>query len=233
MSSNDYKRNRSKRTYGYERQQPVTIQIVENGVTKSLDHNQLVLHRDFYIIFETSSSIPNPTVVTQSYAEYDEDFIHFNWTDTATRSFNITFSANPTVVLVLESEASGVVNPFLLSRSTTGLTVGLSAQYSGAIRYRAINSNSGYPALVLRNVLEPALTYTAYAGFVDVSNASTVTASYAFSGPGPDFVFLSPFNISGNDMADVWITSGSAGTTTTGADLSAETTTRINFLAVK
>jgi hypothetical protein len=231
MSSNDYKRNRSKRTYGYERQQPVTIQVVENGVTKSLDHNQLVLHRDFYIIFETSSSLPapNPTV----YAEYDEDFIHFNWQDTSTRSFNISFTANPTVVLVLESEASGVVNPFLLSRSTTELTVGLSAQYSGAIRYRAINSNSGYPALVQRNVLEPSLTYTAYAGFVDVSNSSTVTASYAFTGPGPDFVFLSPYNISGNDMADVWITSGSAGTTDIGADLSAETTTRINFLAVK
>lgn len=228
--SNEFRRNRSKKVYGYERHQPVTIQIVENGITKSLDNNKLLLHRDFYIIFEPSASLLAPPSL---FAEYDEDYIHFNWTDSSSRSFNLTFTNNPIVVLTLESEASGVVNPYLISRTTTDLTVGVSGFYSGAIRYRAINSNTGYPAVVRRNVLEPTLFYTAYAGYIDITSSATVTASYAFVGPSPINVFLSTYDISGNNMADVWISSGSVGATNIGADLSGETTTRINFLAVK
>jgi len=235
-------RQRLRRVYGAERAPSEKVEFVEaeTGISRSFDASQLVVHRDFFIIFAPSGSkaeippVPPPPV----YGEYDEDFINFDWTSEATRPFNITFSQQPIVTLEVENLNSGLegVQPFLISYDTGQLTVGLSALHSGSIRYRAIYAPS-YPSVVVRNVLEPTLFYTASAGFVDLNGQSDFTATYnAVTNPpaAPSQVFFGLYDINSNNQADVSIAeSGSFGVTFTQGYLTSYLNNRINYMAVK
>jgi hypothetical protein len=234
-------RQRLRRVYGGERAPSDKIVFVEasTNITRSFDASQMQVHRDFYIVFAPSSSqspvIPPPAPV---YGEYDEDLIDFNWQSEATKTFNITFSSTPIVTLEVENLGTGLegVQPFLVSYTNGQLTVGLSAIHSGSIRYRAIYASS-YPSVVVRNVLEPTLYYTASAGSVDLTGQSEFTATYSpvTSPPtAPSQVFFGLYDINGNNEANVSIAeSGSFGVAITQGYLTSYLNNRVNYMAVK
>lgn len=231
-------RQRLRRVYGAERAPSDKVEFVEaaTNISRSFDASQLMVHRDFFIIFAPSGS--NPETPPAVYGEYDEDFVDFNWTSEATRPFNITFSQPPIVTLEVENFNTGLegVQPFLVSYDNGQLTVGLSALHSGSIRYRAIYAPS-YPSVVRRTVLEPTLYYTASAGYVDLSGQSEFTATYnAVTDPptAPSQVFFGLYDVNSNNQADVSIAeSGSFGVTFTQGYLTSYLNNRVNYMAVK
>ncbi len=231
--SNPNSRQRIRRVYGYQRAQPQTIVLtdVKLGNSRSLDAGSLMIHRDFFIINAASGSIYNaPPVI---FAEYDEDLISFNWEDTASDTFNITFSNTPIVVLTMESTVLGLENvqPYVLSYTTNTLTIGVSALYSGSVRYRAIYSPT-YPCVVQRNILEPTLYYNASAGTINPAGTSNFSSAYTplQVGPPTDF-FMSSYGSGG--QADLNIVSSSYDLTTVQGELSSHFNESINYLAVE
>jgi hypothetical protein len=228
-------RNKRRKTYGYERTTPDVVNVVIDNVTRSFDKNTVVIHRDFFLIRDVFSSSFTSGSTPVVYAEYDEDYISFNNTTVNSRSFNITFTGTPYVTLVVEPPSGsngGNIITFLDSHSTTQLTVGVSAPYSGNVRYRAIYSAT-WPAFVQRNVLEPTLYYTASAGFVDLTYQTGFTASYTSVGSVPSYVFISTYDNNNNNQADVaFVLTSSYSTTAVSGNVSAPMTDRIYYMAI-
>jgi len=236
MSNDDYSsgRNKRRKTYGYERAAPQNIEVVIDNVTRSFDRNTVVIHRDFYLVRDVvSGSVFVPTNV---YAEYDEDRVAFNNTTQASKTFNITFSSQPAVTLFeiepATNDNSQNVQPFIVSHTTTQVTVGLSAPFSGNVIYRAIYSPT-WPALVQRNVISSSFFYTAQAGYIDLAAMTDFTASYGSLGSVPSFVFLSTYDVNSNNQADVaFVATGSYTLTAVSGNVSAPITDRIYFMAI-
>lgn len=229
--SNPNSRQRIRRVYGYQRTQPQTIVLTDNtGNSRTLPAGSLLLHRDFFIVNAPSGS---SGLIPSDYAEYDEDLILFNWQDEATDTFNITFTGNPIVVLSMETTALGLENvqPYILSYNTSGLTIGVSALYSGSVRYRAIYSPT-YPCVVQRNILEPGLYYNASAGTINPAGASNFSSAYTPLQIGPPTSFFMSSYGSGG-QADLNIVSSSYDLTTVQGELSSHFNESINYLAVE
>lgn len=225
-------KSQARKIYGYIRVPKQEVTIVINNVTRSFDAQSMAYHRDFFHVINSAlqSTTDFPVGVI---GEYDEDLIPFNWESSNSSSFNITFTGLPVVVLdVIPNEELENVNVFLISNTNANLTVGVSAPFSGSIRYRAIYSNN-YPVTVQRTVLSSSFSYTATAGYIDLAGVNFFTASYTSLGSPPTSVFFTPYDINSNNDANVaLVNSGSYGLTSTNADISSAIVNRINFLAV-
>lgn len=225
-------KSQARRVYGYIRAPKQEIHVVVNGVSRSFDAQALVYHRDFFhVINDALQSIGTETPV--AVYEYDEDLIIFNGETSKSKSFNITFTTNPIVVLdVIPFADQENVNSFITSISTTAVSVGLSAPLSGAVRYRAIYAPI-YPVSVQRNVLSSSFSYQISAGYTDLTASSTFSANYISMVVNPSQVIFTTFDMNSNNDADVaFVNSSSFGTTQTTGDVSSEITNRINFIAI-
>lgn len=222
-------RNRFKKIYNCERQPSAIVNYVINNITKSFNQNSIVISRDCYILLSVTSSSN-----AQIYGLFDEDYIWFSNETEKTKTFNLTFSEPPIIVLVPEPTSLNTqnLNPFIVNSTTTNLTVGLSAPFSGAIRYLAVYSTT-YPTTVQRNVISSSQYYDVSAGYVDVTG-SFFTASYSSLGSVPTNVLFSTFDNTNNNLADISIVdSGSYEISSTSGSFSETTTTRLNFIAIK
>ncbi len=228
-------RNQVKIVYGYIRPPKQQNNFIVNDITKSLDSQSLEYHRDFYYLI--NSAIQGQFLTqssSSSYGEYDEDFISFNWETQKTKSFNITFTSNPIVVLEIPANADlENINAFIDSIGTTNFSVQLSAQFSGSIIYRAIYSPT-YPVTVQRNIVSSAFTYEAVAGYANIVGQSYFTASYSALSGTPTQGWFTPYDFNSSDDTGVaLVNSSSFGLTQTTGDISSAIVNRINFIIVK
>lgn len=154
MVTRRYNKNRNewRKSYGFSRKKPVIKFFSDSvtGISYSVDLNRIYRDRDYYLRDKLHGTIMSGTAVPppppHNVAEYDEGVIWFDGTGSQKAGvFNFTFSSNPIVVFSLEENPEVNVNLFGLSRTTSGYTVGASAPFSGAVRYRAIYATE-YPA---------------------------------------------------------------------------------------
>lgn len=228
--------NRKKKTYSFNRSQPAKIiATVVNGKVEYFDETLVTVDNSYYQLQTATSQgvspIPPPIV-----AEYDEDVIEFDWTDTETVTFNITFSQNPYLTLeVLPADGFENIAFFANNLSTTGFVANISAPFSGQLVYRAIVSPA-FPVVIERVVVSSSFYYTASAGSLPVSSNSEFVATYNQMAPVtyPTHVFFTPIDDNNNGDASVAIVStGSFGLTTTEVTYSAPVYNSIHYLAVK
>ncbi len=171
MATNKYTKNRNlwRKVIGYGDAQPrPVIETFVDPLTSieySLNLQETLRHRDLF-------QVPKPNIDNDSvtYGEYDEGIVSYVMTDSVYKDFNfgITFTNNPIVVLTIDQNETNTTNviPYGITFSTTGAYVGISAPFSGNLRYRAIY-NATYPTQVI----------SAFTGSIIVASAGTITVS--------------------------------------------------------
>ncbi len=247
MADSKYSKNKNlwRKTYniGPTRRPPVIESFVDSvsQITYSLDLQKILRHRDFFRIIKLSASFiaPTPPLVL---GEYDEDLIHFNNESYKSFNYNFTFSSNPIVVYTQGTAASSQpntenINIFGISKNTNGGVVGLSAPYSGTIRYRAAYAPS-YPSYFTGSMTSIAPTAGTFVAsiFADIpDNESFITASWAPLASSNPYVFMTPYEDNSNFDGNVALT-GSPGTLSNSGEvieISAPMSSSIYVLAVQ
>jgi hypothetical protein len=229
--------NRKKKTYSLNRSQPSkVIATIVDGKVEYFDETLVTVDNPFYQLqTATSQGIPPPPPPPPP-AEYDEDVIEFDWTDTETATFNITFSQTPYLTLeVLPADGYENIAFFANNLSTTGFVANVSAPFSGQLVYRAIYSTV-FPVVIERVVVSNSFYYTASAGIIPESSNSEFTATYnqLFPATYPTHIFFTPIDDNNNGDAGVAIVqTGSIGLTSTEVTYSAPVYNSIHYLAVK
>ena len=231
-----YNPNRKKKTYSFNRSQPSkVVATIVNGQVEYFDETLTTVDSPYYVLDQAvSQGLPPPP--PPSLAQYDEDVIDFNWTDTETVTFNITFTSNPYLTLeVLPADGMENVSFFASYLSTTGFVANLSAPLSGQLVYRALVTPT-FPVIIERVIVSSSFYYTASAGIIPASSNDTFTATYtSVNGVNPpDHIFFTPVDDNNNGDADVAIEeTGSMGATSTAVTFSAPVYNSIHYLAVK
>lgn len=136
--------------------------------------------------------------------EYDEGFVYFTGSYGNAVSvpfpFSFTFTQTPVCVLTMESgsiSGNTNVNLYGLSLSTTGAVAGVSAPFSGTLRYRALFANS-YQAWFTGSIT-PTSSMGIFTGSAGVFNypgqvLTFFTGSWnSLDAPGPNFFLATPF----------------------------------------
>ena len=229
--------NRKKKTYSLNRSQPSkVIATIVDGKVEYFDETLVTVDNPYYQLqTATSQGLPPPPPPPPP-AEYDEDVIEFDWTDTEVATFNITFSQNPYLTLeVLPAEGFENIAFFANNLSTTGFIAHVSAPFSGQIVYRAIVSPV-FPVVIERVVVSSSFYYTASAGKIPESSNSEFVATYnqLFPATYPTNLFFTPIDDNNNGDAGVAIVAtGSFGLTSTEVSYSAPVYNSIHYLAVK
>lgn len=236
--------NRKKKTYSLNRSQPAKIvATIVDGKVEYFDETLVTVDNPYYQLqTATSQGLPPPPPPPPP-AEYDEDVIEFDWTDSETVTFNNIggnpypgFSQTPYLTLeVLPAEGFENIAFFANNLSSTGFIAHVSAPFSGQIVYRAIVS-AVFPVVIERVVVSSSFYYTASAGIIPESSNSEFTATYnqLFPATYPTHVFFTPIDDNNNGDAGVAIVAtGSFGLTTTEVSYSAPVYNSIHYLAVK
>lgn len=238
--SNKYGNNRNlwRKVYGFKRRKPETTQLVDSntGVTFSFDLQQTLRHRDFFIIRSsaTASVVVPPEII---FAEYDEGLVSFNNTDTALTAFSFCFSNTPDAVVLSVEPGSNFddnIIPYGVTFNSCSMSIGLSAPYSGAVRYRAVYSSTGYPATVSSSFEPSSGVFQVAAGHITASFDTEYTASFPNGGTF-NFFAETPWDFFGNFDNDVFISEdGTLFTVSSGTvsgSISAPLTNPIYFIA--
>lgn len=206
--------------------------LVSSSIT--IDLQKTVRHRDFFKTF----GISGPIII----GEYDEGLIHFNNVDTVSFNFNVTFSGSPYIVFSMEGEAAAVQNTYNLNIYGLSVTnangiVGLSAPFSGTIRYRAAYAE-GFPAYFYGKSGSTTPTsgwFVASANKLNPDNQSYLSASWsALLAPIP-VLFQTPFDDNLNFDANVAVQPQAGTLNNAGviSNLSAPISSSIYILAVQ
>lgn len=223
-------RGTSRRLYPAGRSAPVVSTLFDG---QEVDTNRFQIHRDFFVI--TTRIAGTPEILPEIFyplGEYEDDNTYFNNQSSKTVFFSQVFTAAPIVVVNLEG-TTGLENlvASLVTIATNKVTIELSANYTGNVRYRAINA-SGYPARVFDNPNNPTIQLLCTATQVSVVAANTFTASFNSLGSLPTNSFYTAYDLLGTQDTNVFLLTGSVGETLGSGDLSAAMTNRINFLAL-
>lgn len=224
--------NRKKKTYSFGRSQPSKIvATIVDGKVEYFDETLAAVDNDYFVVsVPVSQGIP-PTV----HPQYDEDVIHFNWTDSEHKNFNTTFLHLPYLTLeILPADGFENVAFFASNLTTTGFDANVSAPFSGQMVYRAVMSPT-FPVIIERVVLSSSYYYTASAGAVASSPGDTFSLSYhGLSSSLPEHLFVTVVDDESSGDGGVVLTgSGSLGLTATAVTFSAPVYNTIHFLAVK
>ncbi len=225
-------RNRWRRVYGRNRRKPRVVEYFDSGSQQTVkaDLEKTFRHRDYFQIEGINRRKTLFELPTISIGEYEEGLIASDGVQTEfTASFDGTFSSAPFVVYTLEPNdvSSSNVNVFGIAiPSTTQMFVGISAPFSGNIRYRAAYSDT-WPATV-------SSSYTAsmiiFGGEIDVTNAVDYTASYTL--PGGSVEFRATFYDSlANYEANVGFVQDSLSISQAIYSMGAESSGKIHFIA--
>lgn len=245
MANGKYIKNRNewRKSYpiGVPRRPPIVITETKLGVdgntyTSTFDLNNVIRHRDVYEL------LGDPFDITDLLGEYDEDLIHFNNESYKAFNYNFTFSSNPTVVYSQGTSDPADpntenINIFGISRTASGGVVGLSAPYSGTIRYRAAYA-SVYPSYFTGTLASIAPTAGVFIASTDrevPDNESFVTASWATLASVNPTPFQSPYDDNSNFDGNVVLTTKYATLNSSGEviEISAPMSSSIYVLAVQ
>ena len=233
--------NRKKKTYSFNRSQPPrVVATIVDGKVEYYDETLVAVDNQFYILNQAVSQgiAPTPPIV----AEYDEDVIDFNWTDSEVATFNTIaghpspgFSQKPYITLeVLPADGYENIAFFASNVSTTGFIANVSAPFSGQLVYRALVTTT-FPVIIERVVVSSSFYYTASAGIIPASSNDTFTATYTALGINPpQHIFFTPVDDDNNGDAGVALEeTGSMGITSTAVTYSAPVYNSIHYLVVK
>jgi hypothetical protein len=231
--NNRYSKNRNlwRKVYTFRRRKPNVRQFVDpkTDLSFSLDLNQTLRHRDFFIV----QTIVSGPFVSSIIAEYDEGLIAFDNTTMAAAPFSFCFSDTPdAVVLSVESvsDYSNNIIPYGLGFNSCSMSVGVSAPFSGNIRYRAAYSVDGYPAVATSSFAPGSGSFTVYAGHITASDVTSFTTTYDVGPMGPSSFRNSPWDFFTNFGADVFIDK-TVGITGSSGEISAPYNNPIYFIA--
>lgn len=218
----------------FDRIKPVSVQVVQNNLTKSFDGNRLVIHRDAYYIDQPFVLIGVQSSALYPTGEYAEDVISFSGGTTANVTFSTPFTQKPIITLTVDPGPQENIVAFVTNYSSSGFTVELTAPLNGYnVTYRAIYSPT-YPAIVQRSPLNPTMYYTASAGEVEIVNGSYFSGSFDSLGSIPTNVFVTNRDSVGNGGAAVAYVSGVAyDTTTVVGDFSSVTGLTVSYIVTK
>lgn len=216
----------NRKLYPNGRSAPV-IQTLSNGET--VDINRFQIHRDMFVITTRVAGKPE---LSYPLGVYEDDYVSFSNQTSKTIFFSQSFPDVPIVVVTLEDN-SGFENvvAYLSALSSTQVTIGLSANYSGNVRYRAVYATE-YPALVYDQPNNPSVSLLCTATKVDLVAANSFTVNFASLGTIPANSFYTVLDLQNNQDVDVFISSGSVDATTGTGDLSAPITNRIHFIGL-
>lgn len=225
-------RDKRRKVYGYSKGPERTVTYVINNISKSFDLNTIQTNRSFYLLRQANGSLEGETAIV--YGEYEEDYLLFEGTSVATKTFDSPFSFEPIVTLTIEQNATGDqnVNVVLANISTTGIVVSASAPIHGNVRYQAIYAST-YPTTVIRNNISGSQTYTAFASYQDLNISDSFQFDYTGFGT-PTNVFITPYDNNTNGSVNVGVAASSSYTSSnmTGS-LTAKITGRLNYLAIQ
>ena len=206
--------------YQFGRVPPVLVTVG----TATVDANRFQVHRDYYLIPVGEGDLGDPYAV----GIYEDDFIWFNHESSKTVTFSQTFTEAPVVVVEVDAtNPLGNIASFILKVTSATLQVGLSSEFSGSVRYRAIQASS-YPA----RIYSGSVSFFGTATTVDVVASGVFSSSFAHMGGVPSSSFYSVYNYAGTGDMDVSFISSSTGSSTGAGDLSAPITNRVNFLGL-
>jgi len=228
----DYTRNKNlwRKTIGYGAQ-PTPILSTSADLTEVNLHN-VYRHRDLYLIAIESRGVLSTSFVTSSYGEYDEDVVSFAYSDGTYKSFNFnfSFSNNPIVVLSIDRDNDSTnVIPFGITYSTTGAYVGVSAPFTGTLRYRAIY-NATYPTTVTSAFTGSNIE--ASAGTVTVSaNATEYYSIYDALSTAPSEVYQTAWD-SSDHTSNIYIDDVAVTNSSISSSLSAPYSKEIHFIVI-
>jgi len=237
-TQNKIRANRSRYTitYGYVRTPPDYRTIAGlDGQEKTIDVNRFVYNRDYYLV--PGTTIPGDSAIANNgTAEYDEALITLNYEDTKTINFNITFSSTPIATLEIYPANSDNYIPYILSITTSSMTIGVSAPTSGTLIYKAINLTSGmFPVLITRNTLFPSIQTIATAGRISMNNQIQTDVAYselaAVMSGIPELIITTQDN--GSLTADTGISYDEIGVADTIINMSSEFSGSLNYIALR
>lgn len=249
MTTNDndqkYGTNRHiwRHVYGYTRRKPriisVTDRNVYTGVTASLprsvDINKIFRHRDY---FKLQSPVSGSFLDLPIRADYEEGLVLFeNETEVIANFQNPFVRGTPYVVYSVEptDNSSSNINVFgVNSPSHSTMRIGVSAPFSGAIRYRACLAESWPYTFPIGSTPYTGSALEIYAGEYDLVNGATdYTASFNLES-GENFVYRDTlFDSIGDSSMDVNTAVVTSSNTQAISTLSAPTTNRIHFIATR
>jgi len=223
-----------RKVYGYQNAKPQFVEVVDilTATTKSVDLNKTIRFRDFYIIEGITTGFERTIVVPSNLSEYDEGVIFVNTiADDYIGNYNFTFSANPIVVLSIESSAlyGANLDVFGLTTTNNGFNFSFSSAFSGSIRYRAINALS-YPAFVTSSFTA---SMTASAGIASPGGLSYYTASFATLSATP-FYFAQTVWTNGTNVtlgASVGIFPETSSSSDATSNFSSELSNTVHYIA--
>lgn len=226
-----------RKVYGYNNRKPELTTIVDtvSNTTYSLDLNKTVRHRDYYIIDGFVGAIQETPVEILPF-EYEEGLIYLNYDEFGNTMpeggigfFTFPFTATPIVVLQIESASlyGENLNIFGTELTSQQFSFGLSAPFTGSIRYRAINMPS-YPAYVTSAYTS---SITASAGIANITGLTAYTASFAAL-PGTPFRFMQTvWDTSYSNNVDVHLETQTTSSNSATVEFSSDLTAAIHFIA--
>jgi hypothetical protein len=225
-----YERNRNvwRKVLSFERKKPRLNNFTDSttGESFTYDLETTLRHRDYFLLKKAAESV--------LYAEYDEGLVTFTNSDSAVANFSFCFSAIPdAVVLTVETAAdnSDYIIPYGNTFNECSMSIGLSAPFTGQVRYRAVYSATGYPARIQINTAPGVQTVAA--GFVDETLSTNYTASFAALDNAPSTFYRTPWDFNFNYDDDVDLTLETSTTSTVEGEISAPLTNKIYFIAVE
>lgn len=195
-SERKYGRNRSdwRKVYSYSRRKPNIIETLDLTTSQSFSYDlqRIIRSRDYYVINRAAELDISTSIYM---GEYDEGLVSFVDAFSATANFNFVFSGNPdAVVLTMETSGSNNnINFFGTTFSTSSITLGLSAPFTGQIRYRAVYSAAGYPVQVTSSFAPASGTFTLAAGYATNLTTPVFSASFGTLIDGPPSLFYRTF----------------------------------------
>jgi len=235
MTSNEnkkYERNRNvwRKVLSYERKKPRLNNFTDATTGESFvyDLETTLRHRDYFML-KKAAEIP-------LLAEYDEGIVTFSNSSFATVNFTSCFTAMPdAVVLTVDSVAdnSDYVIPYGYTFNACSMSIGLSAPFTGNVRYRAIYSSTGYPAMAQSVLVPSSGTFTVAAGYIIENGNSDYTASFATLANPPTLFYRTPWDFNNNFDDDVVLTEDSSTSNTASGQISAPLHNKIYFIAVQ
>jgi len=223
-------KNLWRKVYGYSGTKPNITQIIDSqtNTTYSVDANSILRHRDYYEIRGPYESV----YMSGAYVigEYDEGLIPFTMNGDTFASFNFSFSfsGRPYVVFTVDPNGQNQENiiAYGISVSTSGAYMGISAPYSGNIRYRAVNAPS-YPAICSSSYSS---AFTCSAGSAVVVNDTFYTANFTPMA-GVNFFLQTPWDFNNTNTSDVYLSASNITNGLVDTYISADYNNYIDFIA--
>jgi hypothetical protein len=210
--------------------QRVAPSIITNESGQVLDANRFQVHRDYFLI---TRKLGVPLDVNlYPIGLFEDVVVNFNNQSEKTVTLYNTYPFVPIIVLELTDPFSNqFVTCYVKDASTTQVTIGTSANFTGTIRYYAIYS-AVYPCQVQDVPSSPGTTYVCCAGSALIGNTSNYSVSFSTLPVTAIKSLYSTYDSQGSGTANVFFSTANIYPTMLSGEVSAPLNNSINFLTL-